>query len=126
MSAFFSSSSMFCCLGSWQEIVIEGQDKVFKDVIEPLENVSVNLFPTSKQDIRELGSPQEVSLIICRINFNHFYFVHSLNCCVYRYMLMFWLLIMQSSQIAETLIKKVLAPPSQKTKLIEAVEVCLL
>ncbi|GMY08621.1 psbP-like protein 1, chloroplastic isoform X1 [Fagus crenata] len=67
----------------WQEIVIEGQDKVFKDVIEPLENVSVNLFPTSKQDIRELGSPQE---------------------------------------IAETLIKKVLAPPSQKTKLIEAAE----
>ncbi|KAL9402549.1 hypothetical protein Peur_006398 [Populus x canadensis] len=44
------------------EVVIEGQDKVFKDVIEPLESV------------------------------------------------------------AETLIKKVLAPPSQKTKLIEAKE----
>ncbi|XP_059642188.1 psbP-like protein 1, chloroplastic isoform X4 [Cornus florida] len=43
----------------WQEVVIEGQDKVFKDVIEPLENVSVNLFPTTKQDIRDLGSPQE-------------------------------------------------------------------
>ncbi|KAA8542563.1 hypothetical protein F0562_023715 [Nyssa sinensis] len=68
----------------WQEVVIEGQDKVFKDVIEPLESVSVNLFPTSKQDIRDLGSPQEV---------------------------------------AETLIKKVLAPPSQKTKLVEAAEV---
>ncbi|XP_059642185.1 psbP-like protein 1, chloroplastic isoform X2 [Cornus florida] len=67
----------------WQEVVIEGQDKVFKDVIEPLENVSVNLFPTTKQDIRDLGSPQEV---------------------------------------AETLIKKVLAPPSQKTMLIEAAE----
>ncbi|KAJ7971317.1 PsbP-like protein 1 [Quillaja saponaria] len=67
----------------WQEIVIEGQDKVFKDVIEPLENVSVNIFPTQKQDIREFGSAQEV---------------------------------------AETLIKKVLAPPTQKTKLIEASE----
>ncbi|KAG8651297.1 psbP-like protein 1, chloroplastic [Manihot esculenta] len=65
----------------WQEVVIEGQDKVFKDVIEPLENVSVNMFPTTKQDIRDFGPPQ---------------------------------------QVAETLIKKVLAPPSQKTKLIEA------
>ncbi|CAK9147939.1 unnamed protein product [Ilex paraguariensis] len=67
----------------WQEVVIEGQDKVFKDVIEPLESVSVNLIPTRKQDIRDLGPPQEV---------------------------------------AETLIKKVLSPPSQKTKLIEATE----
>lgn len=67
----------------WQEVVIEGQDKVFKDVIEPLENVSVNVFPTNKEDIRDLGSPQEV---------------------------------------AEALIKKVLAPPSQKTKLLTAAE----
>ncbi|XP_022863266.1 psbP-like protein 1, chloroplastic [Olea europaea var. sylvestris] len=68
----------------WQEVVVEGQDKVFKDVIEPLESVSVNLIPTSKTDIRDFGPPQ---------------------------------------QIAETLIKKVLASPTQKTKLIEASEV---
>uniref|UniRef100_A0A0F7GX77 PsbP-like protein 1 n=1 Tax=Pelargonium fulgidum TaxID=73198 RepID=A0A0F7GX77_9ROSI len=67
----------------WQEVAIEGQDKVFKDVIEPLESASVTVIPTSKEDIREFGSPQE---------------------------------------IGETLIKKVLAPPSQKTKLIEATE----
>ncbi|KAK8691673.1 hypothetical protein V6N13_075173 [Hibiscus sabdariffa] len=67
----------------WQEVVIEGQDKVFKDVIEPLESVSVNMIPTNKQDIRDFGSPQEV---------------------------------------AEILIKKVLAPPTQKTKLIQAAE----
>jgi len=67
----------------WQEVIIEGQDKVFKDVIEPLESASVNLIPTAKQDIRDFGPPQP---------------------------------------IAETLIKKVLAPPSQKTKLIEASE----
>ncbi|XP_023551141.1 psbP-like protein 1, chloroplastic isoform X1 [Cucurbita pepo subsp. pepo] len=67
----------------WQEVVIDGQDKVFKDVIEPLENVSVNMIPTSKEDIRDFGSPQ---------------------------------------QIAETLIKKVLAPSNQRTKLIEASE----
>ncbi|XP_076881513.1 psbP-like protein 1, chloroplastic [Bidens hawaiensis] len=45
----------------WQEVVVEGQDKVFKDVIEPLENVSVNVFPTNKDNIRDLGSPQEVA-----------------------------------------------------------------
>ncbi|XP_054823518.1 psbP-like protein 1, chloroplastic isoform X1 [Prosopis cineraria] len=67
----------------WQEIVIEGQDKVFKDVIEPLESVSVNMIPTGKLDIREFGPPE---------------------------------------QVAETLIKKVLAPPTQKTKLIQAKE----
>lgn len=67
----------------WQEVVIPGQDKVFKDVIEPLESVSVNMVETNKQDIRDLGSPQEV---------------------------------------VEALIKKVLAPASQKTKLIEASE----
>ncbi|PKI35228.1 hypothetical protein CRG98_044394 [Punica granatum] len=67
----------------WQEVVIDGQDKVFKDVIEPLESVSVNMIPTSKQDIKDFGPPQ---------------------------------------QVAETLIKKVLAPPSQKTKLIAATE----
>lgn len=44
--------------------MIEGQDKVFKDVIEPLENVSVNVFPTSKEDIHELGSPKEVCHIL--------------------------------------------------------------
>ncbi|KAF2295987.1 hypothetical protein GH714_035555 [Hevea brasiliensis] len=67
----------------WQEVVIEGQDKVFKDVIEPLESVSVNMIPTNKHDIRDFGPPQ---------------------------------------QVAETLIKKVLAPPSQITKLIDASE----
>ncbi|ESW11262.1 hypothetical protein PHAVU_008G015100 [Phaseolus vulgaris] len=67
----------------WQEVVIQGQDKVFKDVIEPLESVSVNVIPTGKQDITEFGSPQDV---------------------------------------AETLIKKVLAPSNQKTKIIEAKE----
>ncbi|KAL5548168.1 hypothetical protein UlMin_003399 [Ulmus minor] len=67
----------------WQEIVIEGQDKVLKDVIEPLENVSINLFPKNKQDIREFGPPQ---------------------------------------QVAETLIKKVMAPANQKKKLLSILQ----
>ncbi|KAL5579947.1 hypothetical protein UlMin_012389 [Ulmus minor] len=67
----------------WQEIVIEGQDKVLKDVIEPLENVSINYFPKNKQDIGEFGPPQ---------------------------------------QVAETLIKKVLAPANQKKKLLSILQ----
>ncbi|EPS69731.1 hypothetical protein M569_05031, partial [Genlisea aurea] len=67
----------------WQEVIVEGQDKVFKDVIEPLESVSISSIPTVKQDIRDFGPPKEV---------------------------------------AETLIGKVLASPTQKTKLIEASE----
>uniref|UniRef100_A0A0F7GY54 PsbP-like protein 1 n=1 Tax=Cypripedium formosanum TaxID=53042 RepID=A0A0F7GY54_9ASPA len=67
----------------WQEVVVQGQDKVFKDVIEPLESVSINMITTNKQNIRELGSPQEV---------------------------------------ADALIKRVLAPPTQKIKLVEASE----
>ncbi|KAG2543907.1 hypothetical protein PVAP13_9NG776400 [Panicum virgatum] len=67
----------------WQEVAVQGQDKVYKDVIEPLESVSINSIPTSKEDIRDLGPPDKV---------------------------------------AEALIKKVLAPPTQKTKLIEAKE----
>lgn len=67
----------------WQEVAIDGQDKVFKDVIEPLESVSISALPTGKQDIRDFGPPE---------------------------------------QVAETLIKKVLAPPTQKTKLIKATE----
>lgn len=51
-------------MGSMQEIVVEGQDKVLKDVIEPLESVSVNMIPTKKQDIRDFGPPQQVSLIL--------------------------------------------------------------
>lgn len=67
----------------WQEVAVQGEDKVFKDVIEPLESVSVNVIPSGKENIREFGPPQ---------------------------------------QVAETLIKRVLASPSQKTKLIEASE----
>jgi len=47
-------------MSCFQEVIIEGQDKVFKDVIEPLESVSVNIFPTGKKDIREFGPPEQV------------------------------------------------------------------
>lgn len=40
---------------------MKGQDVVYKDVIEPLESVSVSLTSTDKKDITEYGSPLEVS-----------------------------------------------------------------
>eukprot|EP01018_Ginkgo_biloba_P020596 Gb_31653 [translate_table: standard] len=67
----------------WQEVVVKGQDKAYKDVIEPLESISVSIVPTNKMDVHELGPPEEV---------------------------------------AETLVRKVLSPPSQKTQLINAKE----
>jgi len=43
---------------------VQGQDKVYKDVIEPLESVSINSIPTSKEDIRDLGPPDKVNFTI--------------------------------------------------------------
>ena len=44
----------------WQEVAVKGQDVVYKDVIEPLESVSVSLTPTDKANIAEFGTPEEV------------------------------------------------------------------
>ena len=44
----------------WQEVAVKGQDIVYKDIIEPLESVSVSLTPTDKKDVSEFGSPAEV------------------------------------------------------------------
>lgn len=48
----------------WQEVTVDGQDIVFKDVIEPLESVSVGMVPTDKKDIDEFGPVQEVTLTL--------------------------------------------------------------
>lgn len=109
----------------WQEVAIEGEDKVFKDVIEPLESASVNLVPTAKEDVREFGPPEKVLF--------QFHFENHLI----SFFLMFWIfyslitvillkcviLFCCLFQVAETLIKKFLAPANQKTKLIQAKEV---
>ena len=44
----------------WQEVQVEGQDVVYKDIIEPLESVSVTVEKTDKQNVSEFGSPEEV------------------------------------------------------------------
>lgn len=44
----------------WQEVSIQGADVVFKDVVEPLESVSLTMVKTDKNDISEYGSLQEV------------------------------------------------------------------
>jgi len=48
----------------WQEVAVKGQDIVYKDVIEPLESVSVSITQTDKADVTEFGSPAEVRHII--------------------------------------------------------------
>jgi len=45
----------------WQEVSVKGQDVVYKDVIEPLESVSVSYIPTDKTSIEEYGDVNEVT-----------------------------------------------------------------
>lgn len=45
----------------WQEVSVSGIDTVYKDVIEPLESVSVQLTPTDKASITEYGPVNEVA-----------------------------------------------------------------
>lgn len=50
----------------WQEVSIPGQDVVYKDVIEPLESVSVSYIPTEKKSISEYGDVKEVCYTLVR------------------------------------------------------------
>lgn len=45
----------------WQEITVDGQDAVYKDIIEPLESVALNIYPTSRASLAEIGNPDEVA-----------------------------------------------------------------
>jgi photosystem II oxygen-evolving enhancer protein 2 len=45
----------------WQEVTITGADVVYKDVVEPLESVSVTITPTDKKDVTEFGEIADVS-----------------------------------------------------------------
>jgi len=48
----------------WQEVQIDGQDVVYKDVIEPLESVSVGMIPTDKKDVEEFGPINDVCMTL--------------------------------------------------------------
>ncbi|GFH12203.1 chloroplast oxygen-evolving complex/thylakoid lumenal 25.6kDa protein, partial [Haematococcus lacustris] len=50
----------------WQEVAVTGADVVFKDIVEPLESVSVTLTKTEKQDITEFGEIDEVAEALAR------------------------------------------------------------
>lgn len=50
----------------WQEVAVTGADVVYKDVIEPLESVSVTLTPTEKADVTEFGDLKEVTETLAR------------------------------------------------------------
>ena len=45
----------------WQEVTVSGADVVYKDIVEPLETVSVTLLETDKKDVAEYGPVEEVS-----------------------------------------------------------------
>lgn len=45
----------------WQEVAVKGQDVAFKDVIEPLESVSISIVKTDKTSLEELGTPEAVA-----------------------------------------------------------------
>ncbi|GIL70032.1 hypothetical protein Vretifemale_880 [Volvox reticuliferus] len=45
----------------WQEVAVKGADVVYKDVVEPLESVSVTLTATDKNDITEFGDLDTVA-----------------------------------------------------------------
>lgn len=45
----------------WQEVTVTGADVVYKDVVEPLESVSVTITPTDKTDIIEFGDIADVA-----------------------------------------------------------------
>lgn len=45
----------------WTEVSVDGQDVVYKDVIEPLESMSVSIAPTQRESIAEVGSKDEVA-----------------------------------------------------------------
>lgn len=48
----------------WQEVAVQGQDVVYKDVIEPLESIAVDLTPTDKLTIEEYGPLDEVAFTL--------------------------------------------------------------
>ena len=56
-----SCSTARCC--AWQEVSVGGQDVVYKDIIEPLESVSVSITPSDKDDITLYGEPVDVSML---------------------------------------------------------------
>lgn len=45
----------------WQEVSVDGEDIVYKDVIEPLESVSVNIIPTEQSSVSDLGTKEQVA-----------------------------------------------------------------
>ena len=39
----------------WQEISVDGQAKVYKDIIEPLESISLNIYPTERESLKDIA-----------------------------------------------------------------------
>lgn len=122
----------------WQEVAVKGQDIVYKDVIEPLESVSVSITQTDKADVTEFGSPAEVhpkrplSSITCRQSHADMPYPAALHgdwtvcmCCCLRHVAVRMLTAEATSavQVALTLAEKVLSPPKQEVKVLNVDQV---
>jgi hypothetical protein len=51
-----------------QEVSVAGTACVYKDVIEPLESVSLTILPTKTEKLADLGSPEAVSTYLVASN----------------------------------------------------------
>ena len=45
----------------WQEISVDGQQAGYKDIIEPLESAALNVYPTQRESVREIGTRDVVA-----------------------------------------------------------------
>ena len=45
----------------WQEIQVDGQAAVYKDIIEPLESAALNVYPTQRESVADIGTAEEVA-----------------------------------------------------------------
>ena len=62
----------------WQEVQVDGQEAVYKDVIESLESLSLTVTPTEKKSIDDFGTPVEAAnLFLDKVWLGAILFLHS-------------------------------------------------
>ena len=112
------------------QVSVRGQDIVYKDVIEPLESVSVSITKTDKEVISDFGTPAEVRASCCQRHARHALPLRAPSPCSWttgmpatlahaaQWLGMCW------KQVALTLAEKVLTPPKQDVKVLDVAQVC--
>lgn len=103
----------------WQEVSVDGQDVVYKDIIEPLESASVSITKTEKGSVSEFGNPLEVrrqpNQVVLALS--HAYLLQWCTCKLSIFASLFL-------QVAQQLTNEVLTPRSQQAKVLGVNKVC--